>query len=96
MEAIRGTHDIVGGCVTIRLPAGFAARRVEVIVLPAADDAVSSQRPHQRWPAPEMAGTIVRDDLNEPAVSADEWDALKWSCSIPTSGCAGWRPGRGR
>ncbi len=76
MEAIRETHDVLGGSVTIYLPAGFAARRVEVIVLPAADEAVAS-RPRQRRPAQGLAGTIIHDDLIEPAVAADEWDALK-------------------
>ena len=77
MEAIRETHDVLGGSVTIRLPAGFAARRVEVIILPAADDAGAAGRPRQRRPAPGLAGTIVHDDLIEPAVAADEWDMLK-------------------
>jgi hypothetical protein len=76
MEAIRETHDVSGGLVTIRLPVGFAARRVEVNVLPAADEGDGSH-PRQRRPAPGLAGTIIRDDLIEPAVSPDEWDALK-------------------
>jgi hypothetical protein len=76
MEAIRETHEVLGGTVTIRLPAGFAARRVEVIVLPAADEGTGG-RTRQRRPAPELAGTIIRDDLIEAAVTPDEWDALK-------------------
>lgn len=76
MEAIRETHDVLGGTVTIRLPAGFAARRVEVIVLPAADEGAGG-RPRRRRPAPDLAGTVIRDDLIEPAVTSDEWGALK-------------------
>jgi hypothetical protein len=34
MIAVRSIHDVVGGSVTIRLPVDFAAKRVEVIVLP--------------------------------------------------------------
>lgn len=75
MEAIRETHDVLGGSVTIHLPAGFAARRVEVIVLPAAEE-VMGGRGRPRRPAAGLAGTIVRDDLIAPAVSPDEWDAL--------------------
>ena len=58
------------------LPAGFAARRVEAIVLPAADEGAGG-RPRQRRPAPGLAGTLIRDDLIEAAVTPDEWDALK-------------------
>lgn len=76
MEAIRETHDVLGGSITIHLPAGFAARRVEVIVLPATDEGASGQ-PRQHRPAPELAGTIILDDLIEPAVNPDDWDALK-------------------
>lgn len=76
MEAIRETHEVLGGLVTIRLPAGFAARRVEVIVLPAPDEGAGG-RPRRRWPAPELAGTVIHDDLIEPAVAPEEWDALR-------------------
>jgi hypothetical protein len=76
MEAIRETHDVLDGSVTIHLPAGFTARRVEVIVLPAAEETAGG-RGRQRRPAPALAGTIVRDDLIAPAADPDEWDALK-------------------
>jgi hypothetical protein len=78
MQAIRETHDVLGGSVTIHLPADFAARRVEVIVLPADSDSASGQaRLRQRRPAPELASTVIRDDLIEPTTSPDDWDALK-------------------
>ena len=78
MQAIREVHDVLGGSVTIRLPADFSARRVEVIVLPAAAEPASGQaRVAKRRPAPELAGTVIRDDLTEPVISPDDWDALK-------------------
>lgn len=77
MEAIREMHDVLGGSVTIRLPASFAARRVEVIVLAATDDVGAAGRPRQRRPAPGLAGTIVRNELIEPAVNPDEWGGLQ-------------------
>lgn len=80
MQAIREVHDVLGGMVTIRLPADFSAKRVEVIVLPAAPTADRTPGLLQiakRRPAPELAGTVIRDDLIEPAISSDDWDALK-------------------
>lgn len=80
MQAIREVHDVLGGMVTIRLPADFSAQRVEVIVLPAAPTGDRAPGPLQltkRRPAPELAGTVIRDDLLEPAISLDDWDALK-------------------
>jgi hypothetical protein len=76
VQAIRETHDVLDGAVTIHLPAGFAARRVEVIVLPVAEEAADIRRPPRR-PAPGLGVTIVRDDLIAPAASPDDWDALK-------------------
>ena len=78
MEAVRETVDVVGRSVTILLPDTFAARRVQVIVLPAPeqDTAPPAQRLKPQ-PSPLLAGTIIHDDLIEPAVDADDWDALK-------------------
>lgn len=76
MEAIRETVDVVGHSVTIALPAGFTARRVEVIVLAVPEQDSPAQHPYHR-PAPELAHTVILDDLIAPAVSADDWDALK-------------------
>jgi hypothetical protein len=44
MIAVRSIHEVVGGSVTIRLPADFAAKRVEVIVLPVEDAQPESSR----------------------------------------------------
>lgn len=76
MEAIRETVDVIGHSVTIELPAGFTARRVQVIVLPAPEQDSTEPSPRHR-PSPELAGTVIHDDLIEPAVSVGEWDALK-------------------
>ncbi len=76
MEAIRETVDVVGRSITVQLPAGFSARRVEIIVLPAPESEVA-QAPARRRPAPELAGTVILDDLIEPAVNPEDWDALK-------------------
>jgi len=76
MQAIRETLDVLDGSITLHLPASFAARRVEVIVLPADDTRIASaQRPHR--PAPELAGTVIHDDLIAPAVTSEDWDALR-------------------
>jgi hypothetical protein len=76
VDAVREIVDVSDGLVTIRLPAGFAARRVEVIVLPAAD-ARAAAAPRRRRPAPELADTVIHDDLIEPAVDPSDWDALR-------------------
>ena len=78
MEAIRETLDVIGSSVTIHLPLGFTARRVEVIVLPAVEQGGAGpahQRRHQ--PAAELAGTVVLDELIAPCGDAEDWDALK-------------------
>lgn len=78
MEAIRETLDVIDSSVTIRLPATFVARRVEVIVLPAAELGSAAQpRPGRHHPAAELSGTVIHDELMAPACNADDWDALK-------------------
>ena len=76
MEAIRETVDVVGSTVTVHLPAGFAARRVEVIVLPALDEGVKPSVA-RRQPSAALAGTGIHDELIEPAVPPEDWDALR-------------------
>ena len=39
MSAIRQIQEVTAGAVTIMLPAGFSAKRVEIIVLPLEDTA---------------------------------------------------------
>lgn len=75
LEAVRETVGVLDGSVTVRLPASFCARRVEVIVLPAAEgDTVGP--PRRQRPAPELASTVIHDDLIEPAVTAAECTAV--------------------
>jgi len=80
MEAIRETVDVVGRSVTVQLPAGFSARRVEIIVLPAPESEVA-QASARRCPAPELAGTVILDDLIEPAVSPEDREG--WGQVLP-------------
>ncbi len=78
MEAVRETVDVVGRSVTILLPDTFAARRVQVIVLPAPeqDTAPPAQR-LKRQPSPLLAGTRIIGDIMGPVVDDDDWHALK-------------------
>ena len=78
MEAIRETVDVVGRSITILLPDDFAARRVQVIVLPAPEQDIAP--PDQRLkprPSPLLAGTRIIGDIMGPVVDDDDWDALK-------------------
>lgn len=78
MEAIRETLDVIGSSVTIHLPLGFTARRVEVIILPAVEqDHAGPARQLRHQPAAELAGTVVRDELIAPGGGAEDWDALQ-------------------
>jgi hypothetical protein len=76
MEAIRETVDVIDNTVTLTLPAGFLARRVEVIVLPAANQASATQ-PTLRQPSALLVGTKIIGDIMAPAVDAGEWKALQ-------------------
>jgi hypothetical protein len=38
MIAVRSVQEVIAGAVTVKLPAHFAGRRVEVIVLPMEED----------------------------------------------------------
>lgn len=38
MIAVRSVQEVIAGAVTVKLPAHFVARRVEVIVLPMEED----------------------------------------------------------
>lgn len=76
MDPVRETVEVIGRSVTVRLPDSFTARRVEVIILPAAESTAGVDPVHRR-PAPGMAGTVLKDDLIAPASAVDEWDVLK-------------------
>lgn len=60
MNAVRQIQEVVADTVTIRLPAHFSARRVDVIVFPVAEDEqVSRQLQGLLLTAP----TLSEDDL---------------------------------
>ena len=60
MIAVRQIQEVVADTVTIRLPARFAAKRVEVIVLPVAED---EQESGQLQGLLLTAPTLFEDDL---------------------------------
>jgi len=60
MIAVRQIQEVVADTVTIRLPAHFAARRVEVIVFPVAED---EQESRQLQSLLLTAPTLFEDDL---------------------------------
>lgn len=60
MIAVRQIQEVVADTVTIRLPAHFAARRVEVIVFPVAEDKRESR---QLQSLLLTAPTLFEDDL---------------------------------
>ena len=80
MEAIRQITQLENNTLTLRLPATFKAKRVEVIVMSADDVAIPSE-PEQaeirRKPSPRLNGTRIIGDIMSPAVPEVDWDVLK-------------------
>ena len=74
MDAIRELVYVEDGTVTLRLPAHFHAKRVEVIVLAADDELVGkAQAPlHRRSPSSLLAGTRIVGDIMSPVVDPDQ------------------------
>ena len=62
MIAVRRIQDVIAGAVTIRLPAHFSAKRVEVIILPVDED---EQETGQLQRLLLTAPTMSEDDLRE-------------------------------
>ena len=60
MIAVRSIQEVIAGAVTIKLPAHFAGKRVEVIVLPVEED---EQEPGQLQRLLLAAPTLTDDDL---------------------------------
>ena len=77
MIAIRSIHEVVGGSVTIRLPLDFAAKRVEVIVLPVEEAQTKSSRLQRLLLA---APTISEAELDEFA-QIREW-MNRWQMNV--------------
>ena len=76
MIAVRTIQDVVSDTVTIKLPAHFAAKRVEVIVLPLAEDRQASSHLQRLLLA---APTLSDDDLQGFAQLRDWMN--RWSVS---------------
>jgi hypothetical protein len=60
MIAVRRVQDVIAGVVTIKLPADFRGKRVEVIVLPLEEN---DQEPQQLQRLLLTAPTLSEDDL---------------------------------
>lgn len=80
MEAIRQITQLENNVLTLRLPASFKARRVEVIVMPAEEDlmpSVDGAVEIRRRPSPKLKGTRIIGNIMSPAVPEEDWDVLK-------------------
>jgi len=76
MIAVRQIQEVVADTVTIRLPAHFSAKRVEVIVFPVEkDEQESGQLQHLLLKAP----TLSEDDL-QGFTQVREWMS-QWNVS---------------
>ncbi len=60
MIAVRSVQEVIAGAVTVKLPAHFLGKRVEVIVLPLEEDA---QEPGQLQRLLLTAPTLSDDEL---------------------------------
>ena len=76
MIAVRSVQEVIAGAVTIKLPAHFAGKRVEVIVLPVEED---EQRPGQLERLLLAAPTLSEDELRSYA-QVREW-MNQWTVS---------------
>jgi hypothetical protein len=79
MQAIRQLAQVKDGTLTLKLPASFEAREVEVIVLPASEVPAEDIRASgaRRGPSPKLKGTRILGDIMAPVVPESDWDALK-------------------
>lgn len=80
MEAIRQITQLENNVLMLRLPASFKAKRVEVIVMPAEEDVMSSVdgvTEIRRRPSPKLKGTRIIGNIMAPAVPEEDWDVLK-------------------
>jgi len=79
MEALRLFAEPKGHQLIIDLPLGLEQRRLEVIIMPAADHIAHAPLKEGRHkPSALLAGTVtLNDDLIAPAVPASDWDVLK-------------------
>ena len=80
MEAIREFAQLEDNLLTMRLPASFKAKRVEVIVIPAEEQEPTDEQHSafvRRKPSPKLKGTRIVGDIMSPVVPLEEWESLK-------------------
>jgi len=78
MEALRLIAETTNHQVTIDLPPGMDAKRVEIIVLPADNELPATPTGARRKASQLLRGTVVlQDDLITPPTPEEDWDALK-------------------
>lgn len=80
MEAIRQITQLENNVLTLRLPASFNAKRVEVIVMPFDETVISNEDEAaeiRRRPSPKLKGTRIVGDIMSSAVPEEDWDVLK-------------------
>ena len=83
MIAVRSIHEVVAGSVTIRLPVDFAAKRVEVIILPVEE---AQTKPSQLQRLLLAAPTISEAELDEFAQTR-EW-MNRWHTGQQSTDCS--------
>jgi hypothetical protein len=76
MIAVRSIQEVIAGAVTVKLPAHFAGRRVEVIVLPMEEN---GQEPELLQSLLLTAPTLSDDEL-QGFVQVREW-MNQWTVS---------------
>ena len=78
MEALRLIVEPTNHQVTIDLPPGMDAKRIEIIVLPAGDESPAIPAGARRKASHLLHGTVIfHDDLIAPPSPDEDWDALK-------------------
>jgi len=80
MEAIRQITQLENDILTLRLPASFKARQVEVIVMLVEETVMVNEEEAaevRRRPSPKLKGTRIIGDIMSPAVPEADWDVLK-------------------
>ena len=78
MEALRLIAETTNHQITIDLPPGMDAKRVEIIVLPADSELRSTPVGGRRKASTLLRGTaVLLDDLIAPPIPEEDWNALK-------------------
>jgi len=75
MIAVRSIHEVVAGSVTIRLPVDFAAKRVEVIVLPIEEVQPKSSRLQRLLLAAPTVSEVELDEFAQTREWMNRWHA---------------------